>query len=75
MDVYRLEDKDIDNLGIDEYFTKGGVTIIEWADLIEKYLPEERLDIYFKAIDEETRVIKLEPHGEKYEDLCEDILS
>ena len=43
--------------------------------MIKDYLPEERLDIYFKAIDEETRVIKLEPHGEKYEDLCEDILS
>ena len=74
MDVYRLEDNNIDNLGIDEYFTKGGVTIIEWADLIEDYLPEERLDIKFKVIDENTRVLILKPHGEEYVRVCEDIL-
>ena len=30
MDVYRLEDSKED-IGIEEYFDKGGVTIIEWA--------------------------------------------
>lgn len=74
MDVYRLEDKDADNLGIEEYFTKGGVTIIEWADLIKDYLPEERLDIKFKIIDENTRVLILKPYGADYERICEDIL-
>ena len=74
MDVYRLEDENIDNLGIEEYFNKGGVTIIEWADLIEDYLPEERLDIKFKVIDENTRVLVLKPHGEEYIRVCEDIL-
>ena len=74
MDVYRLEDKDVNNLGIEEYFTKGGVTIIEWADLIKDYLPEERLDIKFKIIDENTRVIVLKPYGEEYTRICEDIL-
>jgi len=74
MDVYRLEDDNIDNLGIDEYFNKGGVTIIEWADLIKDYLPEERLDIKFKIIDENTRVLILKPYGEEYVRVCEDIL-
>ena len=74
MDVYRLEDENIDNLGIEEYFNKGGVTIIEWADLIEDYLPEERLDIIFKVIDENTRVLVLRPRGEEYVRVCEDIL-
>ena len=74
MDVYRLEDENVDNLGIEEYFEKGGVTIIEWADLIENYLPEERMDIKFKVIDENTRVLILKPHGEEYIRVCEDIL-
>lgn len=73
MDVYRV-DNNIDNLGIDEYFSKGGVTIIEWADMISDYLPEERLDIKFKIIDENTRVLVLIPHGEEYVRVCEDIL-
>ncbi len=74
MDVYRLEDNNIDNLGIEEYFEKGGVTIIEWADIIKDYLPEERLDIKFKVIDEFTRVLILKPYGEDYIRVCEDIL-
>ena len=76
MDVYRLEDKEADNLGIEEYFTKGGVTIIEWADLIKDYLPEERLDIKFRLSDEDedTRIITIIPHGQEYEDICEAIL-
>ena len=73
MDVYRV-DNNVENLGIEEYFDKGGVTIIEWADLIKDYLPEERLDIKFKVIDENKRVLKLIPYGEKYESLCEEII-
>ena len=69
MDVYRLDGK-VDGIGIDEYFTKGGVTIIEWADMIEDDLPEERLDIKFKITDEDTRIIKIIPRGKKYEDIC-----
>ena len=73
MDVYRLDGK-VDNLGIEEYYHKGGVVIIEWADMIEDYLPEERLDIKFKIVDDERRIIVLKPHGEKYEEICEAIL-
>ena len=73
MDVYRV-DNNVDSLGIEEYFEKGGVTIIEWADLIADYLPEERLDIKFKIIDENTRVLVLKPYGEEYVRVCEDIL-
>ena len=73
IDVYRTNGK-IDNLGIEEYFDKGGVTIIEWAEMIEDYLPEERLDITFKITGENSRVMVITPHGEKYVRVCEDAL-
>ncbi|MBR3116352.1 MAG: tRNA (adenosine(37)-N6)-threonylcarbamoyltransferase complex ATPase subunit type 1 TsaE [Bacilli bacterium] len=73
MDVYRLEKK-IESTGLLDYFDKGGVVIIEWANLIEDYLPEERLDIFFKVVEEDIRVMKFVPHGQKYEELCEDAL-
>ncbi len=73
MDVYRVDDN-VEGLGIEEYFEKGGVTIIEWADLIKDYLPEERLDIKFKVIDENTRVLIMKAYGEDYIRACEDIL-
>lgn len=73
MDVYRVEN-DIENLGIEEYYEKGGITIIEWADLIEDYLPEKRLDIKINIIDENTRVVKIIPYGEEYIELIEGII-
>ena len=73
MDVYRLSDIKQD-LGIPEYFTKKGVCIIEWSDLIEDILPKNRLDIRIKIINEDTRQFIITPHGNKYEDLCERVL-
>lgn len=73
MDVYRLN-KDDDTIGIKDYFNKGGVTIIEWADVIKNKLPEKRLDIKFKVIDEDTRVLVFMPHGEEYEEICSAVL-
>lgn len=74
MDVYRLEDGDDGTIGLSDYFTKGGVTIIEWSDIIKDSLPEERLEIKFKVIDEETRVLMMMPYGEVYEDLLNAVL-
>lgn len=75
MDVYRLDGK-VEDLGIEEYYTKKGVTIIEWADMIPDYLPEKRLEIRIRSSDEDEnkRIITLIPYGKKYEELCEAIL-
>lgn len=73
MDVYRL-DGNTDGVGIEEYFTKGGVVVIEWADTIKHILPKERLDIKFKVLDENKRVLILTPYGKAYEELCEAVL-
>lgn len=75
MDVYRLDGK-VDDLGIEEYYHKDGIVIIEWSDMIKDYLPEERLEIKIKLSeeDENTRIILITPYGQQYEDLCEAVL-
>ena len=73
MDVYRL-DGNVDGVGIEDYYNKNGVVIIEWADTIKDYLPEERLDIKFRVIDEDSRMLVFMSHGRVYEDICEAIL-
>ncbi len=73
MDVYRL-DGNVDGVGIEEYFTKGGVVIIEWANMIEDILPKERLDIKIKTLGENKRTLVITPYGRKYEELCEAVL-
>lgn len=43
-DVYRLADSTaFTDLGLDEYFHRQGVVLIEWADRIPEVLPEDRL--------------------------------
>ena len=73
MDVYRI-DGDTSEVGIEDYFTKGGIVVIEWANTIKDILPEERLDIKFKISGENSRTLIITPHGQKYEELCEDVL-
>ncbi|MFP7494642.1 tRNA (adenosine(37)-N6)-threonylcarbamoyltransferase complex ATPase subunit type 1 TsaE [Terribacillus saccharophilus] len=72
MDVYRLEDSDED-IGFEEYFSGEGVSIVEWAQFIEDYLPKERLELTLKH-DGEARTIMLKPIGERYEKLCKELL-
>ena len=73
MDVYRAEDN-YESIGIEDYFKRDGVSIIEWADMISDILPKERLDINFQIAGENTRVITLVPHGEKYEELVSSVI-
>ena len=72
MDVYRVEDAEED-LGFDEYFHGNGVTVVEWAHLIEDQLPEERLDIKILYVDETTRTMIMTPRGSHYVELCKEL--
>ncbi len=73
MDVYRIENE-ADTIGLKDYFNNEGICLIEWSDLIVDYLPKERLDIKFIIVNENTRIIKFIPHGEKYEDLVNAVI-
>ena len=73
MDVYRLDDGPKD-INFEEYFNKEGISIIEWADMINAVLPDERLEIKIRIIDDDTRVFIIHPIGKTYEDICEAVL-
>ncbi|MCD8110932.1 MAG: tRNA (adenosine(37)-N6)-threonylcarbamoyltransferase complex ATPase subunit type 1 TsaE [Clostridiales bacterium] len=48
-DVYRIGDvEEMDEIGYEDYFYGDGVTMIEWANLIEEILPEYRWEIYIE---------------------------
>lgn len=45
-DVYRIGDvEEMDEIGFEDYVMGEGVSLIEWANLIEEILPEKRTDI------------------------------
>lgn len=74
MDVYRVSDE-FEELGFEEYFYGAGVTVIEWAHLIDEQLPAERLTIYLHYINNEERIIKFVPVGKRYETICKEIFN
>ena len=45
-DVYRIGDiSEMDEIGFEDYVYGEGVSLIEWANLIEEILPEKRIQI------------------------------
>ncbi|MGN8647970.1 tRNA (adenosine(37)-N6)-threonylcarbamoyltransferase complex ATPase subunit type 1 TsaE [Gracilibacillus sp. HCP3S3_G5_1] len=72
MDVYRLENSEED-IGFDEYFNGDGITVVEWARFIEEFLPDERLQIQIKRVDEHTRKIIFDPIGDHFDSVCKEL--
>ena len=56
IDLYRIEDKNnITFLDLENYLSGDGIAIIEWADRCLEKLSDERVQIEFKMIDDNTR--------------------
>jgi len=56
VDFYRLERREeLDAIGFDDYFARGGVIVVEWADRFPEALPAERLDVRIEITGEESR--------------------
>ncbi|HSP46663.1 MAG TPA: tRNA (adenosine(37)-N6)-threonylcarbamoyltransferase complex ATPase subunit type 1 TsaE [Clostridiaceae bacterium] len=67
-DVYRVHDtEEILDIGYEEYVYGKGVTLIEWADLIETILPDEFIHVKIEKTDrEDQRRITIRPHGKEF---------
>ena len=73
IDAYRLEDSEED-IGFDDYFFDQAITVVEWPQFIDSFLPKERLEISIERLDEESRLFKLNPIGLYYEKVCEELV-
>jgi len=50
MDLYRITGPDaLYTLGLEEYFERGGITVVEWAEHAEPLLPAHTLRLYFEV--------------------------
>lgn len=60
IDLYRGEKiTDFKDLGLDEIFDGKNITVIEWAQRLEKKLPKKRIDVHLEKKDEKTRKISI----------------
>ncbi len=76
IDLYRLgSEKEVEDLGLDDYFQGRGITAIEWADRIPSLLPREILWINMGYIGKDTRSIEMIGRGNRYLNLVDRIQS
>lgn len=67
-DLFRLEHlPEAVSIGLEEYYERKGITVIEWANRIPGILPAQFLEIRFEVVDPKTRKITLAPRGARYE--------
>ncbi len=68
LDAYRLQSEDeFLDLGPDEYFDAGGLTLVEWADRVEGCLPAERVEVRIDVTGAESRRFQIVGIGRRYE--------
>ena len=69
-DLYRLADpSELDYIGIDEYFGKNKLCLIEWPEKAEGYLPQQDLEINIDVLGEK-RIIDVRANSQSGEKIC-----
>lgn len=63
-DAYRLADEDeFLALGVEEYFERPGITLVEWSDRVPRVLPAERIEVRIDVVDDTTRRFEITSFG------------
>ena len=71
LDLYRLDGVNND-FDLEEYFTMGGISVIEWPYQVKEILPNEYVLVTIERINEEERKIIIETIGDSYNNLFEE---
>jgi tRNA threonylcarbamoyladenosine biosynthesis protein TsaE len=73
-DVYRLtHDAEMYDLGYEEYFYGEGVTLIEWAERVEAFLPQDCLQIQLHIEKDLSRTLRFCSIHEQYKQVFESL--
>lgn len=70
IDAYRLEEGGADTIDLDSYLNQNAILVVEWAQFIEEYLPDDRLVVEFQTSDHwDQRTIIISQKGRSNVDL------
>jgi len=74
-DLYRLNTpQDIVNLGYEEYLYGEGISVIEWAEKLERLIPHEFLRVRLMAgTQPNKRILEFSSYGDYYKDVLREI--
>lgn len=73
LDLYRFDDQDeILDIDYETYFyPDGGLTILEWAENVSDYLPDDMINIEIRKISENKREIEIYEDSERGKEINE----
>ncbi len=72
VDLYRLDRlEETQDLGLDDYFYDGGISVVEWAEKAIGLMPAEYLRVDLAYVSDTERRLSLTPHGKRYDELME----
>lgn len=73
IDLFRLAaEEEAEELGLEDYLGRKGVTAVEWADRIPTLLPKELLWINLRYLGPSIRSIQIVGEGPRYEALLKE---
>lgn len=76
IDLYRLDRiEEIADLGLEEYLSGDGVSVVEWADKGMQLMPDENLlvSLQYVPASDTSRSIYLAAQGRRYRELTEEL--
>lgn len=75
LDLYRLQHpEEVEVIGIDEALAEDCICLIEWPEIAEDYLPEDRLEVEIIGSGESSREIIFRAQGQEWEQRLKDIV-
>jgi len=76
-DFYRLGGGEIEDLGLDDYLERQGISLIEWPQMEDAGLPQEALFVEIKLAEEDydrERLVHIRAEGDKYREKLEGLM-
>jgi len=60
IDLYRIEEGEVYNIGLREYLGGDGISVIEWAERVEDEVPDESIKVRLSYSGDNSREIEIE---------------
>jgi len=67
IDLFRLNEMEVDELPIEDYLESDGICLIEWPDKLGAHVPANHFKIEFEFVDENHRNVRLSSTGSLYD--------
>ncbi len=60
IDLYRINQNEASDLGLDEYLNSNGISVIEWAERLGGDTPDKIVRVEIKHVEENSRSIEIQ---------------